>query len=286
MTATPSALRDLLPAAAAFSREAAPRLCGNACRPYHAAWSTLRQIGAITGARTDQDFFQSRIAPLAADSPRVLISGAADYAIAEQVLTAFRSAGVEPEITVADTCATTLAQNRWYAMQVGASMRLLQADIRALPGEAAYDLITTHSVLSFLPADEHAGLFSVWRRLLADGGHVAFVQGFRPHHSGGVLRLEPAEITRFISRAMAHYRADALSSSLDAEAMEALAAGFAAAKRLYVVNDQERLRTALCEAGFSIESWQTLTRDGLPYRSSLADEKDHALSLRVVARAA
>lgn len=276
---------DLLPDAAEFAREASARLCGD-CRPYHSAWSTLRQIGAITGARTDQDFFQSHIAPIAASSPRVLISGAADYAIAEQVLKAYRSAGVEPEITVADTCATTLEQNRWYAERMGASVRLVQTDIREFRDKECCDLITTHSILSFLPASEHPGLFSAWRNALSTGGNLVFVQGFRPHHAGNsVLRLDQEEIKRFITRAMAHYRANPLSSSLDVEEMRLLAADFAAAKKIHVVHDGERLRAALCDSGFSIEFWQALTRDGLPYRSSLADEKDQALSLRVVARA-
>ena len=281
------ALPELLAGGAAFSRDAAKKLCSESCRPYHAAWSTLRQIGVITGARTDQDFYQAHIAPLAANSSRVLISGAADYAIAEQVLMAFRSVSTKPEITVADTCATTLAQNRWYAEQLGISVRLIQSNIRELRESARYDLITTHSMLSFLPAGEHAGLFSVWRKLLAPNGHLVFVQGFRPHHANNAeLRLDEQEIERFVKRSMVRYRGSSLSPEISEDEMAALAIEFARAKHLHIVNDADRLQAALGEAGFKIDIWEILTRDGLPYRSSLADEKDHALSLRVVAHAA
>src|SRR5262245_58823293 len=56
-----------------------------------------------------------RAVTAATGAPRVLISGAADYAMLDFVHKTLHSRGVNADVTVTDLCETPLALNRWYA---------------------------------------------------------------------------------------------------------------------------------------------------------------------------
>lgn len=285
---------DLLADAARLSRQWAGQLCckagpdGPGCEPYHAAWTTLRQLGSITGAKTDEDFYLQRLGAVASrlERPRVLICGTADHAMLEMALRACRRVGREPVVTVVDACRTTLELNRWYGEQVSASVTIVNEDVRTFEQAEAFDLVCTHSILSFVPEPDHVALLGCWRRSLSKDGRLVQVQGVRPDLAGtAVLRLGALEVQRFVDRVGEDHRRSTETVDLSAPQVETLARGFARHKSLLVVSDAERIRQSLLAAGFAIDEFDQLSRHGLTYRSSNADRSDQAFSLRIVASA-
>lgn len=286
------ALPDHLAEAARLAHELSHEHCRGpdrvpgGCQPYHAAWPLLRLLGSITGAMTDRDFFAVEYGKVARAIPnaRVLISGAADHCILEQVLRAFRGEDAEPRVTVIDACRTTLELNRWYAERVGARIETAVCDIRDHATDATFDLITTHSVLSFVPEPEYTALFARWLASLSERGKLVYAQGIRPNYTGPTdYSLGPAEIEHFVERVRDDFRRSDGTCGFGAKEVERLARGFAHAKRLLVIRGADGIELALRTSGFATESLQVVDRAGLPYKASDSSADDQALSLRLVA---
>lgn len=286
-------LPDLLPEAAALSRRWAARCCNGpqgeqpGCAPYHAAWTTLRLLGSITGALTDADFLLPAISERVASlrQPRILISGAADHAMLQMVLQACRPHHANPSVLVVDACRTTLELNQWYAGQMDARVAVLRQDIRDHQDPGAFDLICTHSVLSFIAPEERPKMFTRWHDNLAPGGALVLAQGLRPQHAQGeILRLSPPQVQRFVDRVRADFeRQPGVWADGSASEAENLARRFAEHKTLRVVSDAAGIERAARSAGFTIDRLTQGERHPDRYRSSNADRADQALSLRLVA---
>ncbi len=286
-------LPDLLPDVALLTRQWADTLCvrtddeADACRPYHRAWTTLRLIGAISGARTDHAFFRQQFSAVAQAQPRanVLIVGTADHAMLHMVLAAFRAEEADPLVTIVDRCATTLAANAWYAQQVGAQATTHQADLRdidAIAGER--DLITTHSVFSFTQSEEFTPLFSALRGKLKPGGQLIFVQGLSPERrTGSRVRFSAEETLRFQQRALACLAERGTVPGLDTALIQQLAYGFAVNKDIGAIAAAQDLLTPLSSAGFRLDQVEQAERSDQVYRSSAPQQHERSLSLRVVA---
>lgn len=284
---------DLLPEAARLTREWAPEMCAlsharhEGCADYHAAWSTLRLIGAITGARTDKDFFQAQFTQLASDKPnaRVLIAGTADHAVLHMLLEAFGAAGAHPEVTVIDSCATTLRLNQWYAQQVGAKVTCVQADLREINLPDRFDLITTHSVFSFMSLAEVTTALRSWREHLAEGASMKLVQGIRPELQGlSHIVFDQVEEADFIARAGQRWAERGPFPGLDLGVVRELARRFAHHKKVYPITRARQILDALFEAGLVVREATEVDRHQLGYHSSAPEANERAFSLRVVAQ--
>lgn len=286
-------LPDLLANVAQLTLQWADTLCthtdeeANTCRPYHRAWTTLRLIGAISGARTDQEFFQQQFGAVATMRPQanVLIVGTADHALLHMVLAAFRAQGADPFVTIMDRCATTLAANSWYAQQIGAQATTHQADLRdidSMSGER--DVITTHSVFSFTQPEEFAPLFYALHGKLAPGGRLIFAQGLSPERrTGSRVRFSLEEALRFQQRALACLAEHGAVPGLDTDLVQELALGFAVNKDIGAIAAAEDLLAPLSSAGFRLDRVEQIERSARVYRSSAPQQDERSLSLRVVA---
>src|SRR5690606_40335193 len=104
---------QLLAHCAALARELAPRLCGDgteSCAWYHGFWPYMRLLDYGSSPELHKGFYLEGLAPLAAGGePRILISGAADFAMLEVAREAFAGGRARPEFTVIDRCETPLA---------------------------------------------------------------------------------------------------------------------------------------------------------------------------------
>lgn len=289
---TRCSLPDFLPEAAQLTREWAPKLCTpstvrhEGCADYHAAWSTLRLIGAITGAKTDKDFFHTQFTSLARIKPnaQVLIAGTADHAMLHMVLEAFAAVNAQPDVTVVDRCATTLRLNQWYAQQVGARVACVQADLREINLPNRFDLITTHSLFSFMGPHDVPSALQAWRNHLADEGRLILVQGMRPELEGSSpVVFSPKEQEDFVARAQACWMAHGPFDQLDRETVHRLSSHFAWHKRFHAVTDAQPVLEAVQASGLTVSHCTRVERDRLDYRSSAPKAHERAISLRVVA---
>lgn len=286
-------LPALLANVAQLTRQWADTLCAQAddgadtCRPYHRAWATLRLIGAISGARTDHEFFRQKFGAVAKMQPRanVLIVGTADHAMLHMVLEAFRAEGADPLVTIIDRCATALAANAWYAQQVGAHATTQQADLRdldAISGER--DVIVTHSVFSFVQPEGFASLFSELHSKLKPGGRLIFAQDLSPdRRTGSRVRFSSEDTFRFQQRALACLAEHGEIPGLDKELVQELALGFALNKDIGAIAAAQDLLGPLSNAGFSLDLVEQAERSARVYRSSAPQQHERSLSLRVVA---
>lgn len=281
---------DLLADAARLTRQWADSLCtggAGSCRPYHRAWTTLRLIGAISGARTDHEFFRQRFAAVARARPHanVLIIGTAYHAMLHMLLSGFRAEGAHPTVTIIDRCATTLALNDWYAKQVDAQVTTCESDLCNIDAvQIECDVITTHSVFSFAQPEEFASLFIALRSKLKLGGQLIFAQGLSPDlRTGSRVRFSAEESLLFQQKAVACLAERGGMPDLDATQVQALAQEFAANKDIGAIRSAHDLLGPLADAGFRLDHVEQIERSAQVYQSSAPQQHAHSQSLRVVA---
>lgn len=280
---------DLPRRAAVLAERWAPTQCrsamhGQDCSWYHAAWPMLRAIGVVQGVDGDAAFFHDAIAGLARRGDRVLVTAAADHAILAIVLDAYRSRHAEPQVTVVDQCPTALSLNRWYGRWQGARIATTLADIVAFEPGARFDLVTTHSILSFIPAELRPRLYANWRSLLARGGHLVIAQAVRPGaHAGDARAFAQAEVDAFVARTQA--RAGAVDIGLPTAGITALAKRFAMHKTALVVDSADAIVSGLEQAGFEVVRVEQQQREST-YASASPDKPGAIFNTRIIARAA
>lgn len=279
---------DLTQRAATLATRWAPAFCGSDgsgddCSWYHAAWPMLRGLGVLQGVDGDADFFRRAIAESAMPGQRVLITAAADQAILALVLDAFRSRDCEPQVTVVDRCPTALALNRWYGRWHHARVATQCADITGYASPTGFDLITTHSILSFIPDALRPRLYANWRSLLRSGGRLVIAQAVRPDAVEGAVRAFDAdEVDRFVARADA--RAGLRDIGLTHDEIRRLARRFAQHKTALSVGSADAIVAGLEQAGLVPVSVEQHRR-GASYASASPDQPDAILNTRIVARA-
>ena len=210
---------DTLAAGAALAWQLAPQLCdtdpatGDGCAGMHGVWLCLRRLGLLGTIEARRDFYLEALQATAGVDgrpPRVLISGAADYAMLEFVLAAFRARGLVPDVTVTDVCETPLALNRWYAERAGCAIETVRGDILDLAPGAPYDVVCTDYFLGWIAPEHRAALVAKWRALLRPGGTVITANGLRPAddpaHRAARIEFSPAQIAQLRAAPRHHER--------------------------------------------------------------------------------
>ncbi len=284
---------ELLDAAARLTRQWAQKYCtrredgGWSCQPYHQSWTTLRLIGAISGARTDENFFVEHFGSVAKSNPdaKVLIAGTADHAMLHMLLSAFRAQGGEPEVSIVDQCQTTLALNEWYAGQVGARITTYHGDLRLIDEISdVYDIVTTHSIFSFIAPENLEEIFHSLKNKLNAGGKLICAQGLHPQReTGSRIRFSPEETISFQDRAMKCFAEFGALPDVDESVMRELATGFATSKDIGAIGRSEDIAAPLAKAGLAQEFLREVRRTSDHYKSSTPETNQYAVSLRMVA---
>src|SRR5690606_2627697 len=108
----------------------------------------LRLLDYGSSPELHKAFYLAGLAPLTAlPQPRILISGAADFAMLEVTRATFTDSASRPRFTVVDRCETPLALCRWYAEREGFAIDTVLADMLAFEDAEGFDAIVTHSFL-------------------------------------------------------------------------------------------------------------------------------------------
>jgi hypothetical protein len=265
-----ASIDDLLTESAPLARRLAAMHCatpsGNAasCEWMHGSWQYLRLLGLVGSIERRAGFYQSALARCAAHAGplRVLLSGAADYAMLDIVATALRAHGIAAAITVLDTCATPLALNQWYAERNGYGITTVRSDILEYAAPGAFDAICTDSFLGRFAPNERPRLCTVWHDLLAPGGLLITDNRLRDATAAACVGFAPAQITAFGATAQA--AAENMRGLFDLEpaALAERALAYAEKHITWSVRSTEELRDLFTQNGFVIEQQTVATTTG------------------------
>jgi hypothetical protein len=169
---------EALPALARFAYDWAPTLCNpdHGCTHYHRIWSMVRLLESDGALPEGTAFFDAEIPKVARDGvARIILSGGADTGLMTLAINACGRAGITPDITMIDRCATPLQQCSLFARQIGVSFLPIQGTLDTLDVAPA-DAILAHSFMPFLPRELWGDLFASWSRNLRRGGKVLMSQ--------------------------------------------------------------------------------------------------------------
>jgi SAM-dependent methyltransferase len=242
-----------------------PRIgMSEACAWYHGFWQYLRLMGLGKTSGGQAKFLVDTLSDLArvAESPRVLVSGSADYSMAAHAIAAYQSEGAALQLTVVDRCETPLALSRWYADRRKTATVTRCRDILDDEAPEPVDVVFTNSFLgSFAPADRPR-LMAAWRRLLRPGGTLLFTNRLRPHAPAEVTAFD-AEQARGFAEVVRH-EAERRQSTLGLDPDEAArrAQAYAARYRSYPVRSVDEIRQLLDRGGFAIDVLDVVLHPG------------------------
>ena len=251
---------ELLPLSAPLAWQWAPALCrrnsatGADCSYGHGIWQYLNLMGLLATPEPRRDFYQNALQATsnAAGTPRILISGAADYAMLDFVYTSFGRRGIAPDIIVTDLCETPLALNRWYSERTSWRIKTICCNILDLAVEAPFDAVCTDYFLSKFPAARRGTLVQKWRELLRPGGVLITATRLRPVSEGAIARFSPQQVEklRAITESMAREMQATLR--LDPAEFAGRAAVYAANYATHAVHTPEEVRALFEGCGFSV----------------------------------
>jgi SAM-dependent methyltransferase len=256
-----SDLHEPLAESAMLALEWSKNLCST-CGSYHGAWQLLRLLGVFNSMRSDDDFLIRQLfVELGAGARKILVSGAADYALMARISAVAKQVGVAPQITVVDLCRTPLELNRWYAEYSGMDVELLCGDILDLVRPGRFDLVCTHSFLCFFDKSQREKLATVWWDCLAPGGAVITAQRVRPDDPSERHGFTATQISELGERAYQLAVEQFSDLQLDPDLARSLAEDYAADRNTYVIQDSGELGRGFSGQGFLLEHFATPAGD-------------------------
>ena len=224
------------------------------CAWYHGSWQALRLFGVFHSIRSDDDFLLPALQRMIADGARrILVSGAADYALLARIAWAAGEHARELRVTVLDQCATPLRLNAWYGERVGIDVRTMQGNVLELQAPAEYDLVCTHSFICFFDQADRQRLLRTWWDCLGPGGVVLTAQRARTADTEPVIRYSQTEIDELAARAQALAETRGAGHGFDPQQLRELARGYGCNHWTYLVRTPDSIRALFQDQGFQLE---------------------------------
>jgi len=215
---------------------------------------------------------------------RVLISGAADYALFAQVLAAYRAERQDLDCQIVDICATPLALCRWYAELRAATVHTEASDLLHYESTQSFDLIVTHAFLGYFDAPARAQLTQRWRPLLRPGGHVLTIQRIRPDFPDEMVRFTPAQAEAFIDNVMQRAEGMPLGFEIDRPFLAAATRQYTDRFQMHPIRSIDEFANLFVDGGFSIDEQRPVeTETQLPRGLSGPSVAESAAFVRLVA---
>lgn len=261
---------------------------GEDCAWYHGFWQHLRLMGLTKTSGGQAPFLIEQLRGLAraGESPRVLVSGSADYSMPAHALWAYRAEGATLRLEVVDRCETPLALCRWYAERQVTTVATHRADILDHETPEPVDVVLTNSFLGSFDPASRPRLVAAWRRMLRPGGTLLFTNRLRPEAGIGPLGFDADQARGFVEAARREAERCHAAVGLDPDEAARRAQAYAERYRSHPVRSREEIAGLLEAGGFTIDLLEVAThagRDGAEAVSgpSMAERADYA---RVVGR--
>jgi len=254
---------ELLRLSAPLAFALARRYCASSCRWHHGIWQYLRLLGLVSSAARHQEFFQTELGALARGGAlpqgggyrRVLISGAADYAMLEVVAGAYGGGALLPSLV--DICQTPIETCRWYAERQGISLATKAGDILDFDADEPFDIVCSHSFLQFFTPAARTRLMARWHRLLRPGGKVVTVTRIS---SGGAFNK--AKSAAFRDRVLSEAERHRALLDIAPETLADHAARYAAGAARHHLGSGEEVARLFEAGGFSLDRLELKRAEG------------------------
>jgi hypothetical protein len=219
------------------------------CGALHGIWPDLRLLELAAEPARHSSFYAQALGKRAAngDSPRVLVSGCADSGMLETVVAAYRDAPLDA--TVVDRCATPVMLCAWYGCETGLPVRTAVGDVITWGEAQTFDVICTHSLLTYPAIDGRRQLVANWARLLRPGGTVITVS--RLSQEPMPAAVDEARAQRFGDLVV--QRCKQLGLDRDLVGLRSRAVRFARAQVSHPVGAEADLRELFERHGFDVD---------------------------------
>lgn len=144
------------------------------CCWYHSVWQYLRLMNMVSTPSWHHDFYINNLQDSLSkiSSPKILISGAADYSSLSYVIRAMELLSKTGHYDVLDLCETPLFACKWYAKRKKIPLDTKQMSIFDLKSCEEYDLICTDAFLTRFTEEQISSILNIWYRALKHNGHV------------------------------------------------------------------------------------------------------------------
>lgn len=246
---------------AMLARRLAPELCrinpdtGERCAWSHGFWQILRLLKLNATPEDQAETYRDALRGLETGlrTPRVLISGSADYGMLHQVLAAFADTDRAPALTVVDICETPLALNRWYAERQGVAIRTVCADMLEYTDPEPFDAVCTHSFLGQFSPEKRERLITKWYALLRPDGIAVTVNRVRPGTAPGPVAFGAAQAVALRDTIVALVASLPPALGLEVSVLAREAEDYARRQRPYPVRSAEEIQALFERGGFRIE---------------------------------
>jgi len=240
----------------------------DSCSWYHGSWQYLRLLNMVSTPTWHSSFYLDHIRKgiEGRSSPKVLITGTADYSMFAYVDAAARLGGCAPTIQVVDLCPTPLFACSWYAKRVQRPVTTVERDILQLgeaPLDEPCDVICTDAFLTRFSTEDVTLIAQVWASNLRPGGKLVTTVRVHPRSLPG--RSSEEAVRDFRERAQ--QRSQRWETFLDIASPDIGELADAYARRMQSTNlgDEERILESLRDAGFEITSSALAEVDGELY---------------------
>jgi SAM-dependent methyltransferase len=254
-------IEEPLALSAPLARRLAAELCridpatGESCAWYHGFWQYVRLLGLGTSPVGHAAFYAQAFGGLARPQPKVLICGAADYAMLAYASDACRNLGLQAEFAMIDWCETPLALARWYAERESLLLTTVRRDLidPIEGGGSTHDAICTHALLGHFRPDLRRRLIANWHRALRSGGRVCTVNRLRPAGGDAPAAFSSDQVTAFIETVRARATVHDDLPGTDPARLAEQAAQYAVRQLSWPVRSADEVQALFESAGFRIE---------------------------------
>lgn len=174
-------LKEPLSASADYCYQIAKRECSkdhvdsDSCTWYHSIWQYLRLLDMVSSPEWHADFYISNFIKILDQniSPRILISGTADYSMLAYIIHCCQLTRNRADIYVIDLCNTPLNLCNWYAQRENINITIINDDILKHDfGDIKFDLICTDAFLTRFTEPNVLNIISTWKKLLKPNGYI------------------------------------------------------------------------------------------------------------------
>lgn len=174
-------LKEPLSSSADYCYNIAKSVCSKdyidkaSCVWYHSIWQYLRLLDLVSSPEWHSEFYIENMIKIFERklSPKVLISGTADYSMLAYIIYCCKLTSNSAEIYVLDLCNTPLEMCKWYAKREKVKISVINADLFTYDfGNIKFDIICTDAFLTRFSNNQIINIIAIWKELLNQNGCI------------------------------------------------------------------------------------------------------------------